>query len=118
MKHTFKHLGAAALALTLLLSGCSQTAGQTSDQETGEGAGSPDAQALSLVTDIPSAPPEGWDGSMELPEDMQLPEDWGGELPEATRTLDNHIKQVRHAIAPYSDLIVTLRGIGYRFEKE
>ena len=82
MKHTFKHLGAAALALTLLLSGCSQSAGQTSDQETGEGAGSPDAQALSLVTDIPSAPPEGWDGSMELPEDMQLPEDWGGELPE------------------------------------
>ncbi len=43
---------------------------------------------------------------------------WGGELPEATRTLDTHIKQVRHAIAPYSDLIVTLRGIGYRFEKE
>ena len=29
MKHTFKHVGTAALALTLLLSGCSQTAGQT-----------------------------------------------------------------------------------------
>ena len=42
---------------------------------------------------------------------------WGGELPEDTRTLDTHIKQVRHAIAPYSDRIVTLRGIGYRFEK-
>ena len=26
---------------------------------------------------------------------------WGGELPEDTRTLDTHIKQVRHAIAPY-----------------
>ena len=43
---------------------------------------------------------------------------WGGELPQDTRTLDTHIKQVRHAIAPYSDRIVTLRGVGYRFEKE
>ena len=42
---------------------------------------------------------------------------WGGELPEDTRTLDTHIKQVRHAIQPYSDRIVTLRGAGYRFEK-
>lgn len=42
---------------------------------------------------------------------------WGGELPEDTRTLDTHIKQVRNAIAPYSDRIVTLRGVGYRFEK-
>ena len=29
MKHTFKHVGTAALALALLLSGCSQTGGQT-----------------------------------------------------------------------------------------
>lgn len=43
---------------------------------------------------------------------------WGGELPEDTRTLDTHIKQVRHAIHPYSDRIVTLRGVGYRFEKD
>lgn len=42
---------------------------------------------------------------------------WGGELPKDTRTLDTHIKQVRHAISPYSDRIVTLRGVGYRFEK-
>ena len=31
MKHMFKHVGIAALALTLLLSGCGQTAGQTSE---------------------------------------------------------------------------------------
>lgn len=43
---------------------------------------------------------------------------WGGELPEDTRTLDTHIKQVRHAIHPYSDRIVTLRGVGYHFEKD
>lgn len=54
MKHTFKHVGTAVLALTLLLSGCSQTAGQISDQEAGDGAGNPDSQALSLVTDIPT----------------------------------------------------------------
>ena len=41
---------------------------------------------------------------------------WGSELSGDTRTLDTHIKQVRHAIAPYSDRIVTLRGVGYRFE--
>lgn len=54
MKHTFKHIGTAALALSLLLSGCSQTTGQTSAQGAGEGAGNPDTQALSLVTDIPT----------------------------------------------------------------
>lgn len=43
---------------------------------------------------------------------------WGGSLPEDTRTLDTHIKQIRRAISPYSDRIVTLRGIGYRFELE
>ena len=41
---------------------------------------------------------------------------WGGELSGDTRTLDTHIKQIRHAIAPYSNRIVTLRGVGYRFE--
>lgn len=42
---------------------------------------------------------------------------WGGEQSEDTRTLDTHIKQVRNAISPYSDRIVTLRSVGYRFEK-
>ena len=41
---------------------------------------------------------------------------WGGELSKDTRTLDTHIKQIRRAISPYSDRIVTLRGVGYRFE--
>ena len=42
---------------------------------------------------------------------------WGGELSGGgTRTLDTHIKQIRHAIAPYHKRIVTLRGVGYRFE--
>ena len=54
MKPTFKDVGAAALALSFQLSGCSQTAGQTPDQETGEGTGNSDTQALSLVTEIPT----------------------------------------------------------------
>ena len=33
------------------------------------------------------------------------------------RTLDTHIKLLRKNLGPYSNLIVTLRGVGYRFEK-
>ena len=43
---------------------------------------------------------------------------WGGELNRGTRTLDTHIKQIRRAITPYSGRIVTLRGVGYRFDSE
>ena len=42
---------------------------------------------------------------------------WGGDLPEDTRTLDTHIKQIRRAITPHNDRIVTLRGVGYRLRK-
>ena len=49
MKHACKRAGIAALALTFLLAGC----GQTSGQDAGESGGTA-AQALSLVTDIPT----------------------------------------------------------------
>ena len=32
------------------------------------------------------------------------------------RTLDTHIKLLRRSLGPYSKFIVTLRGVGYRFE--
>ena len=32
------------------------------------------------------------------------------------RTLDTHIKLLRRSLGPYSGYIVTLRGVGYRFE--
>ena len=32
------------------------------------------------------------------------------------RTLDTHIKLLRKSLGPYSKFIVTLRGVGYRFE--
>ena len=34
------------------------------------------------------------------------------------RTLDTHIKLLRRQLGPYADRITTLRGVGYRFEKE
>lgn len=41
---------------------------------------------------------------------------WGPDRPKGERTLDTHIKQVRRAIGPYAVQIVTLRGVGYRFD--
>ena len=41
---------------------------------------------------------------------------WGYDFYGDDRTLDTHIKLLRKSIAPYNNLIVTLRGVGYRFE--
>ena len=41
---------------------------------------------------------------------------WGYDFYGDDRTLDTHIKLLRKSIAPYNELIVTLRGVGYRFE--
>ena len=41
---------------------------------------------------------------------------WGYEFFGDDRTLDTHIKLLRKHIGAYSGMIVTLRGIGYRFE--
>ena len=45
-----------------------------------------------------------------------ITEVWGYDFYGDDRTLDTHIKLLRKSIAPYNDLIVTLRGVGYRFE--
>jgi DNA-binding response OmpR family regulator len=41
---------------------------------------------------------------------------WGYDFYGDDRTLDTHIKLVRKSLGDYSRLIVTLRGVGYRFE--
>ncbi|MBR2459661.1 MAG: response regulator transcription factor [Clostridia bacterium] len=41
---------------------------------------------------------------------------WGYDYYGDDRTLDTHIKLLRRSLGRYSDLIVTLRGVGYRFE--
>ena len=41
---------------------------------------------------------------------------WGMDFYGDDRTLDTHIKLLRRSLGPYSKFIVTLRGVGYRFE--
>ena len=41
---------------------------------------------------------------------------WGYDFYGDDRTLDTHIKLLRRSLGPYAKLIVTLRGVGYRFE--
>lgn len=43
---------------------------------------------------------------------------WGYDFFGDDRTLDTHIKLLRKNLGEYSGLIVTLRGVGYRFEAE
>lgn len=41
---------------------------------------------------------------------------WGYDFYGDDRTLDTHIKLLRKSLGPYARFIVTLRGVGYRFE--
>lgn len=43
---------------------------------------------------------------------------WGYDFFGDDRTLDTHIKLLRKNLGEYSNLIVTLRGVGYRFESK
>ena len=43
---------------------------------------------------------------------------WGYDFYGDDRTLDTHIKLLRKSLGPYARLIVTLRGVGYRFESK
>lgn len=43
---------------------------------------------------------------------------WGYDFYGDDRTLDTHIKLLRKSLQEYHTLIVTLRGVGYRFETE
>ena len=45
-----------------------------------------------------------------------LSEVWGYDFFGDDRTLDTHIKTLRKALGDYKDLIVTVRGLGYRFD--
>ena len=43
---------------------------------------------------------------------------WGYSHQAQSRTLDTHIKLLRKSLGDYADKITTLRGVGYRFEKD
>jgi DNA-binding response OmpR family regulator len=45
-----------------------------------------------------------------------LEEVWNYDYFGDDRTVDTHIKMLRHNLGPYRDYIVTVRGMGYKFE--
>lgn len=56
--------------------------------------------------------------NIALSRDKLLQDVWGYDFFGDDRTLDTHIKILRKSLGKYSDFIVTLRGIGYRFEEK
>ncbi|MCI9540479.1 MAG: response regulator transcription factor [Lachnospiraceae bacterium] len=51
-----------------------------------------------------------------LTREKLLSEVWGYNYCGDDRTLDTHIKLLRNSLGEYRELLVTLRGVGYRFE--
>lgn len=51
-----------------------------------------------------------------LTREKLLSEVWGYDFYGDARTLDTHIKLLRKSLGRYCDCIVTLRGVGYRFD--
>ena len=56
--------------------------------------------------------------NIALTRERLITEVWGYDFYGDDRTLDTHIKLLRKSLGPYSRFIVTLRGIGYRFEAD
>lgn len=56
--------------------------------------------------------------NIALSRDKLLQDVWGYDFFGDDRTLDTHIKILRKSLGPYSDFIVTIRGMGYRFEEK
>ena len=53
-----------------------------------------------------------------LSREKLISEVWGYDFFGDDRTLDTHIKLLRKELGPCADRITTLRGLGYRFEKD
>ena len=56
--------------------------------------------------------------NIALSRDKLLSDIWGYDFFGDDRTIDTHIKNLRNNLGPYRDYIVTLRGVGYKFEYE
>ena len=54
---------------------------------------------------------------LALTRESLISEVWGYDFFGDERTLDTHIKLLRKSLGEYSKCIVTLRGVGYRFEE-
>ena len=56
--------------------------------------------------------------NIALSRDRLLQDIWGYDFFGDDRTIDTHIKNLRNNLGSYRDYIVTLRGVGYKFEYE
>lgn len=54
--------------------------------------------------------------NLALTREMLITNIWGYDFYGDDRTLDTHIKLLRRSLGAYSKFIVTIRGVGYRFE--
>ena len=54
--------------------------------------------------------------NLALTRDQILEGVWGYDFYGDDRTVDTHIKMLRNSLDPYRNFIVTLRGMGYKFE--
>ncbi|SDB08841.1 response regulator transcription factor [Eubacterium oxidoreducens] len=54
--------------------------------------------------------------NIALEREKLITEVWGYDYYGDDRTLDTHIKLLRSSLGPYRKFLVTLRGVGYRFE--
>ncbi len=54
--------------------------------------------------------------NIALSREKLISEVWGYDFYGDVRTLDTHVKLLRKSLGRYSEYIVTLRGVGYRFE--
>lgn len=56
--------------------------------------------------------------NIALSRDKLLSDIWGYDFFGDDRTIDTHIKNLRNSLGKYRNFIVTLRGVGYKFEVE
>ena len=54
--------------------------------------------------------------NIALSRDQLLSDIWGYDFFGDDRTIDTHVKNLRNNLGPYRKFIVTLRGVGYKFE--
>ena len=54
--------------------------------------------------------------NIALSRDKLLSDIWGYDFFGDDRTIDTHIKNLRNNLGKYREYIVTLRGVGYKFE--
>ena len=54
--------------------------------------------------------------NIALTREQLITEVWGYDYYGEDRTLDTHVKLLRNSLGPYREFLVTLRGVGYRFE--